>query len=82
MPFLNERQCMNIVIYIVILLLPANFKGDLRLMEKEPYIISVTFYEVIKLQSFKFSVGDVIPANVQNISPLIFSLVLWRKNYL
>ena len=51
-------------------------------MEKEPCLVLVTFYEVIKLQSFEFSVGDAIPANVQNISPLIFSLVLWRKNYL
>ena len=30
------------------------------------------FHEVIKLQSFEFSVSDVIPANVQNISPRVF----------
>ena len=34
--------------------------------------VLVRFNEVIKLQSFEFSVSDVIPANVQNISPLVF----------
>ena len=38
-----------------------------------------------ELQSFEFSVSDVIPANVQNIWPLVFFaflLVLWSKNLL
>ena len=47
--------------------------------------VLITFHEVVKLQSFEFGVSDVIPANVQNISPLVvflcvFLLVLWRKN--
>ena len=32
----------------------------------------VRFYDVIKLQSFEFSVSEVIPTNAQNISPLVF----------
>ena len=32
----------------------------------------IRLHEVLKLQSFEFSVSDVIYANVQNISPLIF----------
>ena len=32
----------------------------------------IRFHEDIKLQSFEFSVSDVIPENVQNISPLVF----------
>ena len=34
--------------------------------------ILVGFHEAIKLQSFEFSESDVIPVNVQNISPLVF----------
>ena len=30
------------------------------------------FHEVIKLQNFEFSVGEVIPTNAENISPLVF----------
>ena len=45
-------------------------------MEKEPGTkfcsLLVRFQEVIKLQSFEFSVSEVIPANVQNIAPLVF----------
>ena len=45
-------------------------------MEKEPCEQScsllVRFHEVIKLQSFQSSVSDVIPANAQNISLLVF----------
>ena len=40
-------------------------------MEKEPCGTLVRFLKVLKLQSFEFSVSNVIPANVQNISPLI-----------
>ena len=29
-------------------------------------------YEIMKLQSFEFDVIDVIPSNVQNMSPLAF----------
>ena len=32
----------------------------------------IKFQEVIKLQSFIFSISDAIPANVQNISLLVF----------
>ena len=42
-------------------------------MKKEPckkfWGIWVRFLEIAKLQNFKFSVSDVIPANVQNIEP-------------
>ena len=45
-------------------------------MKKEPctkfHGLQIRIHEVIELQSFKFSVSDVIPANVQNISPLVF----------
>ena len=44
-------------------------------MEKQPcttfYGVLIRFLDVIKLQSFEFSVNDIIPANVQNISPLL-----------
>ena len=57
-------------------------------MEEEPCTkfcgVVVKFHEVIKLQGFKLGESDVISANVQNISPLvffaIFLLVLCRKN--
>ena len=55
-------------------------------MEKEPSTkfsdVLIRFHEVMKLQSFGFSVSDVIHANVKSISPLffcIFLLVLWKK---
>ena len=58
-------------------------------MEKESYTkfcnVLVRFNKVIKLQSFEFSVSDVIPANLRNISPLFslyFVFVLWRKSIL
>ena len=45
-------------------------------MEKESCTkicgVLVRFHEIIKLQSFEFSVSDVIPANVENISFLVF----------
>ena len=45
-------------------------------MEKKPFKnvceVLVSFHEVMKLQSFEFSVNDVIPANTQNILPLVF----------
>ena len=45
-------------------------------MEKEPCTkfcgVLVRLHKVINLQRFEFSVSDVIPANVQNILPLIF----------
>ena len=44
-------------------------------MEKEPCTkfcgVLVRFHELIKLQSFEFSVSDIIPTNVQNISLLV-----------
>ena len=52
-------------------------------MEKEPCTrfcsVLVRFDEVIKLQSFEFSVSDIIPANVQNISPLVFYRSSYRR---
>ena len=45
-------------------------------MEKEPCTkfcdVLIRFQEVIKLEGFKFSVSDVITANGQNFSPLVF----------
>ena len=44
-------------------------------MEKEPWKFCgalIIFHEVMKLQSFKFGVSEVIPAIVHNISPLSF----------
>ena len=45
-------------------------------MDEEPCTnfcgVLTRFHEVIKMQSFEFSVSDVIPTNVQNISPLVF----------
>ena len=45
-------------------------------MEKEPRTnicgVFVSFHEVMKLQSFEFGMSDVIAANTQNISPLVF----------
>ena len=45
-------------------------------MEKDPCTnfcgVLVRFHEVIKLQSSEFSVSDVIPTNVQSMSPLVF----------
>lgn len=38
------------------------------------------FHEVMRLQSFESGVADIIPANVQNISPLVF-LLYFRQNY-
>ena len=56
-------------------------------MEKEPCTkfcgVLFRFHEVIKLQSFEFGLSDVITANVQNISPLVFFAFfvgLLRKN--
>ena len=46
--------------------------------------ILVSFYEVVKLQSFEFDVSDVILANAQNILPgflCIFFIASWRKIY-
>ena len=44
-------------------------------MDKAPctkfYGVLIRFLKVIKL-SFEFNVSDVIPANVQNISPVFF----------
>ena len=34
--------------------------------------VLISFHEFMKLQSFEFGVTDVIPANVQNISLLVF----------
>ena len=46
--------------------------------EKEPcenfWDVLVRFSQVIKLQSSGFSVSDIIPENVQKISPLVFSV--------
>ena len=33
---------------------------------------NVSFHEIMELQSFKFGLNDIIPVNVQNISPLAF----------
>ena len=45
-------------------------------MRKDPCTkfcgVLIRFHKVVKLQSFEFSVSDVIPENVQNISPLVF----------
>ena len=45
-------------------------------MKNEPctkfYSILVRTHEVLKSRSFEFSGIDVIPANVQSISPLVF----------
>ena len=45
-------------------------------MRKDPCTkfcgVLIRFHEVVKLQSFEFSVSDVIPENVQHISPLVF----------
>ena len=38
--------------------------------------VLISFYEVKKLKSFEFGVSDIIPANVQNISPLVFFIHL------
>ena len=52
-------------------------------MEKEPCTrfcsVLVRFDEVIKLQSFEFSISDIIPANVQNISALVFYGSSYRR---
>ena len=49
-------------------------------MEKEPCAkfcgILVRFHEVIKFKKIDFGVSDVIPANVQNISPLAVVVVV------
>ena len=46
-------------------------------MEKESCTkfcgVLVRFYKFLKLQSFEFSISGIIPANVQIISPLVFS---------
>ena len=34
--------------------------------------VLISFYKVMKLQSFELSVSDVMPANGQNISQLVF----------
>ena len=45
-------------------------------MEKEPYTkfcrVLISSHEVMKLQSFKCNMSDVILANAQNISFLVF----------
>ena len=59
-------------------------------MDKEPRTkfsgVLIRFHEVIKFQSFEFSVSDVIPVAVTNIPHLVFFafflLVLWRKSLL
>ena len=56
-------------------------------MDKEPCTkfcdVLIRFHEDIKLHSFEFKVSDILHENVQNISPLLFSifflLVLWKK---
>ena len=55
-------------------------------MKKEPcknfYGDLVRFHEAIKLISFEFTIRDVIPASVQNVSLLsffAFFVILWRK---
>ena len=58
--------------------------------EKEPFTkfegVLISFHEVIKLQSFEFRVGNVIPENDQKTSHLtflyIFFLILCRENLL
>ena len=40
------------------------------------FLYNVSFYEVMKLQSFQFEVCDVIPASVENILPLLFFFVV------
>ena len=42
--------------------------------------ILVRFHEIIKLQSFEFSLSDVIPANIQNISSLVFFAFFFFTN--
>ena len=45
-------------------------------MEKEPctkfYGVLISSHEVMKLESFQSSASDVVSANVQNISALVF----------
>ena len=47
-------------------------------MDKEPCTkfcdVLIRFHEDIKLHSFEFKVSDILHENVQNISPLLFSI--------
>ena len=55
---------------------PCFYDIFINFMEKEPYTkfcgVLINFNEVMKLQSVDFGVSDIIPANVQNISPQAF----------
>ena len=48
-------------------------------MEKEAFAkfrgVLISSHEVMKLKSFESGVSDVITANAQNISPLVFFLI-------
>ena len=52
------------------------FDAFVNFMEKKSCTkfcgVLVRFHEIIELQSFEFSVSDVISTNVQNISSLVF----------
>ena len=39
----------------------------------------ISFHEVMKLQSLEFGLSDVIPANIQNISSLVFFSFMEKK---
>ena len=45
-------------------------------MEKEPCTkflgVLISFHEIMKLQSSESDVSDIVPANIQNISFLVF----------
>ena len=55
---------------------PAFLDMFVEFLEKESSTrhceILVIFYEVMKLASFEFEVGDFVPANVHNILPLFY----------
>ena len=50
-----------------------------KFMEKEAFAkfrgVLISSHEVMKLKSFESGVSDVITANAQNISPLVFFLI-------
>ena len=74
--FTNQTSLHKANLFIVILLCKtANviFKGYLFVNFIEKNLSQVfDIFHVLILQSFEFDVSDVIPANVQNISPLLF----------
>ena len=41
--------------------------------------VLISFHEVMKLQSLEFGLSDVIPANIQNISSLVFFSFMEKK---